>query len=534
MYDLIIKNGTIIDGTGKEAYKADICVLDDKIVGIGSFQYELAKTEIDATDLIVAPGFIDVLNHSDTYLTLFTMPSQESLVTQGVTTIIGGSCGYSLAPLVSSNAMETVQKWANPDQINVDWLKMSEFLNCLSAKKMSLNFGTLVGFNTLIKGVLKNEHRSPTETEKEIMGNLFKQALDEGAFGLSVGMAYWHLREDPGNTLEYFFKITAEKYAIVSVHLKDEWDKFLDSLIAILYKAKTTNAKTHISHLKVIGKKFWGNFDKAIKELEKNHQEGVKISFDVFPYASSALALYLLLPSWAKDGGNDAVLDRLKDPFDRKQILKDLKTQEIDFDKITIASFSTGPLENAKQNMLFVGKTISEIAKDWQTTGEEAIIDLLSASKLNVIVFANLLDEANVKTAIVHPLSVIASAGAGYNLSKINSISDLPHPKSFGAFPRFLRKYIKENNLLSLEQAIEKITSKPAKLFGIKNRGLIQKGNFADLVIFDPGEITDKATFKNPYQYSAGMKEVLVNGQFALHEGKFVKSFSGKVLKKTV
>src|SRR3989338_6891072 len=486
MYDLIIKNGTIIDGTGKEAYKTDICVLDDKIVGIGSFQYELAKTEIDATDLIVAPGFIDVLNHSDTYLTLFTMPSQESLLTQGVTTIIGGNCGYSLAPLVSSNAMETVQKWANPDQINVDWLKMSEFLDCLSAKKMSLNFGTLVGFNTLIKGVLKNEHRSPTENEKEIMGNLFKQALEDGAFGLSMGLAYWHLREDTGDSLDYFFKITAEKNAIVSVHLKDEWDKFLDSLTAVLDKAKTTNAKTHISHLKVIGKKFWGN---------------------------------------AK------TLDRLKDPFDRKQIIKDIKAQEIDFDKITIASFSTGPLENTKQNILFVGKTIFEIAKDWQTTGEEAIIDLLFASKLNAIVFANLLDEANVKTAIAHPLSIIASAGAGYDLSKINSISDLPHPKSFGAFPRFLRKYIKENSLLSLEQAIEKITSKPAKLFGIKNRGLIQKGNFADLVIFDPGEITDKATFKNPYQYSAGIKEVLVNGRFALHEGKFVKSFSGKVLK---
>lgn len=524
MYDLIIKNGTIIDGTGtRERFRGNVAVLNGVIAKVGDIGTAEAKRTVDAGGLYVTPGFIDVLSHSDTNLTLFTMPGQESLVSQGVTTIIGGNCGYSLAPLISGNVIDAEQRWTNPAQINVDWLRMSEFLAKLEEKKLAVNFGTLTGYNTLVKGILKNEYRQPSRQENEIASFLLDQSLKEGSGGMSVGFAYLYQDKNFAEHFESLFATVKRQKKMATVHLKDESDKFLDSLHAALALAREFETPLHISHLKVVGKQFWHNFQKAIRAIEEASASGVSVTFDIFPYASSALALYLLLPAWVKVGGPDMIMKRLNNSFERAQVIKDLAAQAIDYDKITIASRAP--------DQVFVGKTMAEIAKGFGTNAEEALIQLLLGSHLNVIAFAHVLDEGNIQMGVAHPLSIVGSSGAGYSMVPPAQRSDLPHPRSFGTFPRFLRKYVVEKNLLSWEHAIAKITGTSARLFGIANRGTIKEGNSADIVVFDPRTISDAATFQNPYQYSKGVEAVFVNGEAAYEKKGFTNAFSGKVLR---
>ncbi len=524
MYDLIIKNGTVIDGSGtKEKFTADVAVLNGIITKVGDIGTAQAKKTIDAEGLYVAPGFIDVLSHSDTNLTLFTMPGQESLVSQGVTTIIGGNCGYSLAPLISGNVIDAEQRWTNPAQINVDWLRMSEFLSKLEEKKLAVNFGTLTGYNTLIKGILKNDYRQPSRQENEIAAFLLDQSLREGSGGLSIGFAYLYQDRNFADHLENLFVTAKKQNKIITVHLKDESDKFLDSLHAAIALAREFETPLHISHLKVVGKQFWQNFQKAIRAIEEASGAGIAVTFDIFPYASSALALYLLLPAWVKVGGPEMIMKRLRNSFERAQVIKDLKEQAIEYDKITIASRAP--------DRVFVGKTITEIAKGFGTNEEEAIIQLLLGSNLKVIAFAHVLDEGNVQMGVAHPLSLIGSSGAGYSVVPPAQREDLPHPRSFGTFPRFLRKYVVEKKLLSWEQAIAKITGGPARVFRIANRGILKEGNSADIVVFDPRTISDAATFQDPYHYSKGTEVVVVNGAIAYEHTSATNVFSGKVLR---
>ena len=523
MYDILIKNGEVADGSGKAKYKADVAVADGRIAKIGKLENARAKIILEADDLVVAPGFIDVLSHSDAYLTLFTAPGQESAVSQGITTIIGGNCGYSLAPLASSQTLIAEQRWTdNPAQINVDWLKMGEFLECLKGKKIAVNFGTLAGYNTIARGLLENSHRPLNQYESEIALFLVEQALDEGALGISLGLAYLNQNGHREKHLGAVFDKVKERGKIITAHLGDEWGNFLDSLNFILKLAEEHKTAVHISHLKVFHEKYWPNFRRAITLIEEAKKNGAKISFDIFPYASSSLPLYLLLPDWVKNGEPDLIIKRLKNNFDREKIVKDLAARELDFSKMTVASLSPD---------LYIGKTVAEIARNFGLNGEETVCELLLASNLRVVVFAHLLDETALEMAAAHPLSLVGSSGAGYSLSQISgSDKNLPHPRSFGSFPRFFRKYTREKKLLALEEAVAKVTARPAELLGIKNRGLLKEGYFADVTVFDPAAISDKATFQNPFQYSEGVANVIVNGAPVYNRGYFIKNFPGAVL----
>lgn len=522
MYDVLIKNGTILDGTGKKAkYTADIGIAGGVIVSIGSLGDAQAKKIIDASGLFVAPGFIDVLSHSDTYLTLLTNPLQESLVSQGITTIIGGNCGYSLAPLVSGAMMDSQKRWGNTAQINIDWLRMAEFLDRIEGKKLNVNFGTLTGYNTVVKGVVHSEHVELTVQQNEIVAFLVDQAQFEGSFGVSLGLQYLRHTNSFESNLDHIFSILKKHNKIATVHLQDESDRFLDALSSILHTAKEHDVALHISHLKVMGRHHWSNFKEAILLIEKAYNEGMRVSFDIFPYASSGLELYFLLPHWAKDGGHDDIMKRLANSIERKQIIKDITARNFEYDKMIVAS-------NAPDTV-FIGKTISEIARNLGVSPEEAVVELLLGSQLSVIVFAHVLDEANVQMAVAHPLSVIASSGAGYSAAQLDQ-TGLPHPRSFGAFPRFLKKYVREKHLLSWEQAIAKITGDPARIFGIRNKGKIQTDFAGDIVIFNPQLIADVATFQNPYQYSKGIHTVLTNGVMTFQDGKVLPAFPGTVL----
>ena len=527
MYDILIKNGTILDGTGKrDGFISDIGISNGIIVNIGHLSSASAKKVIDADGLFVSPGFIDVLSHSDTYLTLFTIPKQNSLISQGITTIIGGNCGSSLAPLVNSRAIESVQKWTDSSQINVDWLRMSEFLNVLKEKnKLSLNFGTLTGYSTIRNGILKGEQRQLSEQESDMAKLLLEQSQKEGSFGMSSGLTYSGEKMVLDTEMDKMLDVVSKQRGIFTVHLRNEAEKVLESLEEVLAFAKKAKVKIHISHLKIIGQNNWSKFDELIERIEKAKNKGIDITFDVFPYASNGMILYSVLPAWAKMGNKSRIKERLNDPDDRKKIEKDLAGMNLNYKKITIASFAG--------DKLFLGKTISDIAESWEVSEESALVELLIASNLQIIVFAHILNEDNLQKAIKHPLCIVSSDGAGYDLAYQKS-GALPHPRAFGAFARFLRKYPNKNNLniLDYKDAVYKITGFPAERFCIEKRGNIKPKFFADITIFDPEKIEELTTFEEPYKYSIGISNVIVNGKIAYDNEKYIDGYGGKVLKR--
>lgn len=527
MYDILIKNGTIFDGSGqKEGFIADIGITDGVIKDIGNLEKSSAKKIIDATGFFVAPGFIDILNHSDTYLTLFGVAHQNSLASQGVTTIIGGNCGASLAPLVSGNAIFSVQRWTDPAQININWLRLSEFFDVLKAQnRLALNFGTLAGYGTIRKGILRDEERKITKRDIEIAGFLLEQSQEEGAFGMSSGLVYETEKDISNEEMTHMLNIIAKHKNIFSVHIRNEAEKLLDSLEEVINLAKETGVKLHISHMKAIGKDNWDKFQKALERIEKAKSQGVDLTFDIFPYASNGMTLYALLPAWAKEGSQKNILNRLHDATERKKIEDDIKKLNLNCKKITIASLAG--------DKIFQGKTLEGLSQNWGISPEAAIVNLLIGSELKVIVFAHILNEENIQLGLKHPLAIVASDGAGYDLN-YNKIGDLPHPRAFGAFSRFLRKYPnpKKQNILSYKEAIYKITGMPAERFEIKQRGLLKKSYFADLVIFNPEKIEELTTFENPYQYSIGISNVIVNGNVIYENGKHSSEFHGRILKK--
>lgn len=525
MYDIIIKNSTIIDGTGKKSYKRDIAVKKDKIKKIGDLKKEEAKTVINAEGFFVVPGFIDIHNHSDSYWTLFAIPSLESMLRQGVTTIIGGNCGSSLAPLIEGSIIRSIQKWADINEVNVDWLELSEFLKVLEKRKIGVNFGTLVGHATLRRGLLKEEFRELRPAEMKIMVNTLRRALGEGALGLSTGLAYSHAKIAPTSEIIKLAKIVKEHKGLYTSHIRGEAEELIPSIQEIISIGKKTGVSLEISHLKAMGKKFWPNFERAVKMIDEAKRKGIDINFDVYPYTSTGSVLYVLLPDWIAEGGKKMLLKRLKDPAIRARAIKEMQESPYEYEKVTIA---ISPADRT-----FIGKKITEIAQSEGVPVEEAVINMLIASEGRIITFFDCLSEDNVKMALRHPLAFIGSDGSGYNIEYYAKKKELVHPRCFGTFPRILGKYVREEKLMSWEEAIYKMTGGPAKKLGLKKRGILTKGNFADITIFDPKKIIDKADFDNPFRYPEGIEYVIVNGKIAVDKGKYTGEMAGRVLRKS-
>ncbi|MFZ5559379.1 MAG: N-acyl-D-amino-acid deacylase family protein [Patescibacteria group bacterium] len=526
MYEILIKNSTIIDGAKNNKFKADIAVSEERIKKIGNLGTTKAELIINADNLYASPGFIDINNHSDTYLTLFTIPSLESLLKQGITTILGGNCGSSLAPLVSADILKTIQKWADIREINLNWLTFKEFLEELSKKKIGINFASLVGHSTMRRGILKDEFRNLKPKEMKMVKELLKSALQEGAFGLSTGLVYSHAKIAPTKEIIELAKIVKDFDGLYTSHIRGEAEELLPAVEETIEIGKKTKVSVEISHLKAMGRKYWPNMAKAIELIEEADRKKININFDIYPYTITGSVLYILLPDWVAEGGKAMLLKRLKDPGIKSRVIKEMQERkDYEYDKITIAM---SPIDKS-----FIGRRITEIAKSQDISVEEAIINMLIASEGRVIIFLDTLNPENVQTGLIHSLSFIASDGAGYNLQYYLNKRELVHPRCFGAFPRFLGKYVRDKELMSWEEAIYKITGGPAQKLGLKDRGLIKTNYWADLVLFDPKKIIDKATFENPYQYSGGIEYVFVNGKMVIEKGIYNGEKAGRVLKKS-
>lgn len=548
MFDLIIKGGTVIDGTGKRKFKSDLGIKKDKIKVLDDLKKTKAKTILNAKDCYIAPGFIDILNHTDGYLTLFSLPTCDSLIRQGVTTFIGGNCGSSLAPLISKltrrkvfapsslfgpeiiplpgragSLIKSVRKWADVFGINLNWLTVKEFLKEIKKLKISCNFGTLVGHSTIRRIFVGDKERDLTEEEIKKFQEMIEEAISDGALGLSFGLAYAHAKFIKKAEILRLSQVLKDESSLCAIHLRDEGERIEDSLQEVLDVAKENKLNLEISHFKISGQKFWLKINSLLKKIEESRRKGIKINFDIYPYKSTWSVLYSYLPGWIFKGSREDLIKRLSNKKLKERVIKEMKEQKIDYSKLTVA---TSPF-----NFALVGKKISEIAKEKKILCEEAVCNVLLGGMGHIICFDESLSEENIKRELSHQFSFIASDGAAFSLDFIKQ-GQLVHPRCFGTFPRFLGKYVRDEKLLSWEKAIQKITSLPAEKIGLKDRGKIAKGKKADFCIFDPREIEDRATFDNPFQYPRGIKWVIVNGQIVVNEKGHTGIRPGEVLKR--
>lgn len=523
MYDIIIRGGTIIDGTGNRKFSGDVGLKEGRISAIGDLGNESAHRTIDARGKFVTPGFIDVNNHSDTYWRIFLNPELESMVCQGVTTIMGGNCGSSLAPLTGKDIIKTIQKWADVRSINLNWLSMKEFLDEVERKQLAVNFASLVGHATLRRGMLHDEVRDVSPREVEIMKSMLKQALKEGAYGFSTGLVYTHAKHASSLEIDELAQVARKYGGVYTTHVRGEGEELVKAIEEAIRVAEHSNIRLHISHLKAMGEKNWKLMEKAFSLIENAHLDGIDVHFDVYPYTATGSVLYILLPDWAVEGGRTMMLARIKDKQTREKIIEEMRESGFDFSKISV---SISPLDKK-----LTRKNIAEIAQSQNKSMEETILDLLVASEGRVITMMDVLSSKNVDKAVQNPFSVIASNGSGYPVEHVQS-GELVHPRNFGAFPRVLAKYVRQKSVISWEEAIYKMSGRPAKIFGIEKRGMLKLGNYADVVVIDPDNVQDMATAENPYQYPQGIPWVIVNGQIAVENGLPTKNRAGMVLRK--
>jgi len=523
MHDILIKNGNIIDGSGKPMYSGDIGIKEGEIIQIGDLHNEEARKTIDARGFYVTPGFVDVNNHSDAYLRIFQNPGLESLIYQGITTIICGNCGTSLAPLTNKDVILSAQKYADVRSVNINWLRVSEFLAEVERIKLSVNFGTLIGHTTLRRGIAGDEVRGLTSGEMKTMKKIIKDSFKEGALGLSSGLVYTHAKIASEGEMMELAEVVEDYGGVYTTHIRGESHELLEAVEEALNIAQKTKVKLEISHLKAMGKKNWHLMEEAVNKIETARMSGLDVNFDVFPYTVTGSVLYILLPDWVVEGGKNVMISRLKDPATREKLISEMKESGNDFSNIII---SISPLDKK-----LTRKKIGEIAAAQGKLPEEAVIDLLIASEGRVVTMMDILSEKNMVKAVQNPFSIIATNGAGYNEEHADT-GELVHPRNFGAFPRVLAYYVREKNKVSWEEAIHKMSGRPAKKFGLNNRGLLKNGYHADVVIFDPNAIQDLATPENPYRYSKGIDTVIVNGEITIEDGAYNGARAGQVIRK--
>ena len=523
-YDILITGGTIIDGTGKPRFQGDVGISNGRIhdIGIPSLSGASGAKTINASGKFVTPGFVDITSHADQNWSLFQNPEQDYLLTQGVTSILVGNCGSSLAPLISPNAIESLRK-GSASEVNVNWLTLGEFLGELSRHPLGVNVGTLVGHGTIRRGILKGESRVMAESELREFLLSIEQSMRGGAFGLSTGLIYSH--ESPA-TLDELIRMAAgvqRAGGIMKMHLRHEGKNLTPAVNEAIQIGHTAKVPVILSHLKAIGRKSWPQFADAITMIDHANEEGTVFHFDISPYQRTGSFLYLLLPTWARAGGFAEMIKRIQDPDTRTKIIEDLKRFTFHFDRYIVAN-SVTPGSN--------GKTIAEVALNTGTSPEDAILELLLANRGKVTVLGRTISLRNLTAGIANPRSIIASDGSGVS-AELGKSGVLVHPRSTGAFPHFLHRFVREKKILTWEEGIRKITAIPADVAGFKERGRLEKNMRADVAVFDPEKICDRSTYHNPYVHPTGVEAVVVNGKLAIEGGELTGTAAGQVLKKS-
>jgi len=527
MLDILIKNGFVVDGTGKPAFKADVGIAEGRISIVAEGIEQEAKRTIQAQGLHLAPGFIDPHTHSD--LTLLADPRAESKIRQGVTTEVIGNCGFSPAPLLGA-AVEEVRAEAELLGIDVTWTSMAEYLEHLRSPGTAVNVMPLVGHNTVRGSVLGFDDVQPTTEQQAEMERLVAEAMEQGARGLSTGLFYppgfyAHTEEVIG-----LARVAARRGGIYASHIRNESDRLLEAIAEAIEIAEQAEIRVEVAHLKLSGYQNWKGADRLLASLEDARSRGVRVGCDQYPYAASATWLAAILPYWAQTGGAKAVAERLSDPEVRALLRKDWEENRAEWeDRGGMHDWTDLLITDCDPRPDVQGKNIAEIADAEGKDPLEAAFDLIvvSEGQVECVCFGQL--EDNVRTLMRHPLVVVGSDGSALAPHGVLG-QRKPHPRSYGTFPRVLGRYVREEKVLSLEEAVKKMTSVTAERFGLSDRGVIREGAWADLVLFDPQTVADRATFTDPHQYPVGIPCVIVNGVVVIDQGQHTGALPGQVL----
>jgi len=529
-FDTVITNGRIIDGTGSPWYSGDVGIRNGKIAAIGNLSQASRNKTIDAHGKIVAPGFVDMLGQSE--LTILVDPRLPSKIYQGITTEITGE-GGSAAPL-NDAILRSDQDEYKHLHITADWRTLREYFSRLEKQGIGINLASYVGATQVRRVVLGDGDILPTAQQLEQMKELVRQGMKDGAVGLSTSLEY---APAPYAKTEELIALASEasKFGgIYASHMRSEGDAVFESLDEVFRIGKEAHIPVEIWHFKIAGKRNWGKMPEMIARVNAARESGIDVSADTYAYTACFNSMSAFIPPWAHDGGDAKLVERLKDPATRARIRKDMLTSSKDWDNEWDEipgpeSVVVGVVQNPKLVPL-QGKRLSEVAKMWNKDPMDALYDLLIEDNAftGVAVFG--MSEPDVALALQQPWVAVDNDSSGTAPEGILG-AEHPHPRAYGTFPRILRKYVREEHKLSLEDAIRKFTSLPAQRMRLVDRGVVKQGMWADIVVFDPATIRDLGDFENPNQLSQGMDYVLVNGVPVIEDGKMTGEKPGKVLR---
>jgi dihydroorotase/N-acyl-D-amino-acid deacylase len=529
-YDVLIVNGRVVDGTGSPWYSADIGIRDGRIAAIGRLDGTAARQRIDAAGAVVAPGFIDMLGQSE--LTILVEPHLPSKIFQGITTEITGE-GGSAAPL--NDAIVQADRFGY-QHLNIapDWRTLGQYFTRVERTGLGINLATYIGATQVRRMVLGDADKQPTSAELDRMKALVRDAMQQGAVGLSTSLQY---APAPYATTEELIALAGEaaRYGgVYATHMRSEGDGVLDAIDEAIRIGQEAHIPVEIWHLKAAGKNNWGRMKDIVTRIDAARRAGVDVGANTYAYPAWFNSMSAFVPPWAHDAGDEQLIARLKDPAPRAKIKQEMQTpggkwdnewQEIPGpEAVTICVVQNEALRELQ------GKTLAQVAALWKSEPLDALFDLLIKDHAFTEVAVFGMSEPDVALALSQPWVSVDNDSQGTSPTGLLG-AEHPHPRAYGTFPRILRKYVREDHLLTLEDAIRKFTALPAGRMHLADRGVLKQGLWADVVIFDPDQITDKATFENPNQLSVGMKYVLVNGVPVIADGKATNALPGKVLR---
>lgn len=517
--ETVITGGMVVDGTGAPAYTADVGISAGRIVAI-SREPLRGTTTIDATNQIVAPGFVDLHSHAD--FTLEGSPAAETQLSQGVTTMLTGNCGVSPFPLLDAAKLQSATSFMTPE-ISWSWTDATGFAQTLRERRPAVNVALQVGHNALRIAVMGDEERPATADELEQMCAMLRISASSGVFGFSTGLIYAPGAYAPADEIRALVTTAARSGLLYSTHMRNESSDLLSAVDEAIGTARSTGARLEISHLKAMGPANHGLVRDALDLIDQARDDGIDVAADVYPYTASSTTLTSRLPAWSLDGGTPALLQRLAHHESRQRIAGELAARfgrDVDPDGVVIADLPQGPYSGA------VGTSLAAIGRADGVDPAEAAMRVLEGHQAAVAVVNHAMSEKDVTAVLSHPHVSVASDGWIMRASGPGR----PHPRSFGTFARVLGRYVRDTGVLSLEEAVRKMTSLPARRLGLRDRGVLAEGLVADIAVFDRATVIDRSTYEEPWQLAEGFSTVLVNGVVALRDGALSDARPGAVL----
>ena len=528
-FDVIIKKGTVYDGTGGEAQKIDVAIRSDRIAGVGDFKTAKAKVIVDAGGLAVAPGFINMLSWSNE--SLIEDGRSQSEIRQGVTTEIMGE-GESMGP-VNDRVREKIVRDQKDIHYEIKWKTLAEYLRYLEARGISCNVASFIGATTIREYVIGFEDKAPTPEQLDEMRELVRREMEAGALGIGTSLIYPPAFYAKTDELIELCKVAAKYQGKYISHMRSEGNRLLEAFDELIRISREAGIPAEVYHIKAAGQQNWPKVDQFLSRIEAAQKEGLNIRANMYTYTAAGTGLDACLPPWTEDGGYPALFKRLRDPVARDKIAAQVKMPSNEWENLYLAAGSPDKilLVGFKSEKLkpLTGKSLADVAKERGKDAITTVMDLIAEDESRIDTIYFLMSEENVKKELAKPWISFGSDEASQAPEGVFLKSN-PHPRAYGNFARVLGKYVRDEKVIPLQEAVRRLSGLPAMNLGLDHRGFIKEGMFADVVVFDPAAIADRATFDKPHQYAVGMKDVFVNGAQVLKDGEHTGAKPGRAL----